>query len=57
MVVAEIFNVHILLLAQKPLMKTRTLGPKKLSKKSSSTADADIFCANTTPYRQTVDET
>jgi hypothetical protein len=27
-------------------MKTRTLGPKKSSKKPSSTADADIFCAN-----------
>jgi hypothetical protein len=30
---ADIFNVHRLLLAQKPLMKTRTLGPQKSSKK------------------------
>jgi hypothetical protein len=44
---AEIFIVHILLLAQKLLTKTRTPGPKKSSKKPSSTADADIFCANT----------
>jgi hypothetical protein len=43
---AEIFNVHRLLLAQKPLTKTRTLGPKKSSKKPSSMGDADIFCAN-----------
>jgi hypothetical protein len=43
---AEIFNVHRLLLAQKPLTKTRTLWPKKSSKKPSSTADADIFCGN-----------
>jgi hypothetical protein len=27
-------------------MKTRTLGPKKSSKKPSSTVDADIFSAN-----------
>jgi len=43
---AEIFTLHGLLLAQKPLTKTRTLGPKKSSKKPSSTAVADIFCAN-----------
>jgi hypothetical protein len=43
---ADIFNIHRLLLAQKPLTKTRTLGPKKSSMKPSSTADADIFCAN-----------
>ena len=43
---AQIFNVHRLLLAQKPLTKTRTLWPKKSSKKPSSTADVDIFCAN-----------
>ena len=43
---AEIFTLHGLLLAQKPLTKTRTPGPKKSSKKTSSTADADIFCAN-----------
>jgi len=34
------------MLAQKPLTKTRTLGPKYSSKKPSSTADAHIFCAN-----------
>jgi hypothetical protein len=44
------------MLDQKPLMKTRTLGPKKSSKKPSSTAHADIYCAYTTPDRQTVDE-
>ena len=38
--------MHRLLLAQKPLTKTRTLGPKKSSKKPSCKADADIFCAN-----------
>jgi hypothetical protein len=43
---AEIFNVHRLLLAQKPLTKTRTLWPKKSSKKPSSTVDAAIICAN-----------
>jgi hypothetical protein len=43
---AEIFIVHRLMLAQKPLTKTRTLGPKYSSKKPSSTADADMFCAN-----------
>jgi len=32
--------------SSKPLTKTRTLGPKKSSKKPSSTANADIFCAN-----------
>jgi hypothetical protein len=42
----EIFNVHRLMLAQKPLTKTRILGPKYSSKKPSSTADAHIFCAN-----------
>jgi hypothetical protein len=53
---AEIFNVHRLVLDQKPLMKTRTLRPKKSSKKPISMADADIFYANTTHDRQTVDE-
>jgi hypothetical protein len=43
---AEIFIVHRLLLAQKPLTKTRTPGPKKSSKKPSFMVDADIFCAN-----------
>jgi hypothetical protein len=28
------------------LTKTKTLWPKKSSKKPSSTADADIFCEN-----------
>jgi hypothetical protein len=37
-------------------MKTRTVRPKKSSKKPISTADADIFYANTTHDRQTVDE-
>jgi hypothetical protein len=54
---AEIFNVHRLLLAQKPLTKTKTLEPKKSSKKPISTADDDIFYPNTTHDRQTVDET
>jgi hypothetical protein len=53
---AENFNVHRLLLAQKPLTKTRALEPKKSSKKPCFTADADIFCVHTTPDRQTVDE-
>jgi hypothetical protein len=43
---AEIFPLHGLLLAQKPLTKTRTLGPKKSSMKPSCTADVDIFCGN-----------
>jgi len=43
---AEIFPLDGLLLAQKPLTKTRTLGPKKSSKQPSCTADADIFCGN-----------
>jgi hypothetical protein len=38
--------LHGLPLAQKPLTKTRTLGPKKSSKQPSCTADADIFCGN-----------
>jgi hypothetical protein len=53
---AEIFNVDRLLLVQKPLTKPRTLRPKKSSKKPNSTADADIFCVHTTPYKPTLDE-
>jgi hypothetical protein len=46
---AEIFNGHSLLVAQKPLMKTSSLGPKnhpKTIQKHSSTADNDKFCAH-----------
>ena len=43
---AEIFPLHGLLLAQKPMTKTRNLGPKKSTKQPSCTADADIFCGN-----------
>jgi hypothetical protein len=42
---ADIFNVHRLLLPQKPLTKIRTLGPQKSSMKPNSTADADIYYA------------
>jgi hypothetical protein len=41
----EIFNVHRLLLAQKPLTNNRTRGPKKSSNKPSSTADPHILSA------------
>jgi hypothetical protein len=33
-------------LTEKPLMKTGSLGPKKSSKKPSSTANAEIFMAH-----------
>jgi hypothetical protein len=54
---AEIFNVYRLMLSQKPLTKTRTLGPKKSSKnpvpRLTLTSSAHILLLTDKPLMKT----
>ena len=53
---AEILSAHRLLQNQKSLIKTESLQNRKSTPEPSSTADAEIFSAQTTAEAEIIDE-